>query len=32
MEKARDASNWAIRKVCVDIIIEMAELSSDAEK
>lgn len=24
MEKARDNSNWAIRKACVDIIIDMA--------
>lgn len=30
MEKAKDVSNWAIRKACVDIIIEMAELSSEA--
>lgn len=32
IEKARDNSNWAIRKACVDIIIDMAELSTDAEK
>lgn len=32
IEKARDQANWAIRKTCVDIIIEMSELSSEADR
>lgn len=30
IEKAKDPNNWALRKACVDIIIDMAELSTDA--
>lgn len=31
-EKARDSNNWAIRKACIDIIIEMAELSDNTQR
>lgn len=31
-EKARDPNNWAIRKACIDIIIEMSELSEESEQ
>lgn len=27
--KAKDVSNWAIRKACVDIMIEMSELCTN---
>lgn len=30
--KAKDQSNWAIRKACVDIILEMSQLCSKEEK
>lgn len=31
-EKARDSNNWAIRKACIDIIIDMSELSDDTDR
>lgn len=30
--KSKDATGWAIRKACVDIIIDIAELSSFEER
>lgn len=30
--KAKDQSNWAIRKACVDIILEMSQLCSKEER
>jgi hypothetical protein len=30
MEKAKDSTCWVIRKSCVDVLIEISELSSDA--
>lgn len=30
--KARDSSNWAIRKACIDIILDIAELCSGEQK
>lgn len=31
-DKAQDASNWAIRKSCIDIIIDISELTESNEK
>ena len=31
-EKTQDVGNWAIRKSCVDIIIDISELTSSSEK
>lgn len=31
-EKAKDPNNWAIRKACIDIIIDMTALSSNEDR